>query len=165
MTGAGGSGTGTGGSHWDGGSLSYPGVPFSSWDFNSGSECSTGDGNIHNYNDPNEVRNCRLVSLVDLKLSKDYVRDSIAGYLNHLISLGVAGFRVDAAKHMWPGDLRAVFGRLHDLNSAYFPSGTKPFIFQEVIDMGHEAISAAEYTGIARVTNFIYGIKLADVFR
>lgn len=109
MTGAGGSGTGTGGSHWDGGSLSYPGVPFSSWDFNSGSECSTGDGNIHNYNDPNEVRNCRLVSLVDLKLSKDYVRDSIAGYLNHLISLGVAGFRVDAAKHMWPGDLRAVF--------------------------------------------------------
>lgn len=73
MTGAGGSGSGTGGSHWDGGSLSYPGVPYSSWDFNSGSECSTGDGNIHNYNDPNEVRNCRLVSLVDLKLSKDYV--------------------------------------------------------------------------------------------
>lgn len=165
MTGAGGSGSGTGGSHWDGGSLSYPGVPYSSWDFNSGSECSTGDGNIHNYNDPNEVRNCRLVSLVDLKLSKDYVRDSIAGYLNHLISIGVAGFRVDAAKHMWPGDLRAVFGRLHNLDSTYFGSGTKPFIFQEVIDMGHEAISAAEYTGIARVTNFIYGVKLADVFR
>nr|AEI58894.1 amylase [Pteria penguin] len=165
MTGSGGSGTGTGGSHWDGGSLSYPGVPFSSWDFNSFSECHSGDGNIHNYNDPNEVRNCRLVSLVDLRMSKDYVRDKVAGYLNHMIDIGVAGFRVDAAKHMWPGDLRAVFGRLHTLNTKYFPSGTQPFIFQEVIDMGHEAISASEYTSFARVTNFIYGIKLADVFR
>lgn len=49
MTGAGGQGTGTGGSHWDGDSLSYPGVPFSSWDFNGNGECHTGDLNIHNY--------------------------------------------------------------------------------------------------------------------
>nr|AGN55419.1 amylase [Pinctada fucata]AGN55420.1 amylase [Pinctada fucata] len=164
MTG-GGSGSGTGGSRYDGGSLSYPGVPFSSWDFNAGSECHSGDGDIHNYNDPNEVRNCRLVSLRDLKMSKDYVRDKVADYMNNLINIGVAGFRVDAAKHMWPGDLRAVFGKLHNLNTKYFNSGQKPFIFQEVIDMGGEAIKAAEYTPIARVTNFIYGIKIADVFR
>eukprot|EP00105_Crassostrea_gigas_P027049 XP_011448249.1 PREDICTED: alpha-amylase [Crassostrea gigas] len=165
MTGSGASGTGTGGSHWDSGTLSYPGVPFSAWDFNGGTECSTGDGGIHNYNDPNEVRNCRLLGMADLKLSKDYVRDTVAGYLNHLISLGVAGFRVDAAKHMWPGDLRAVFERLHDLNTAYFTAGTKPFIYLEVIDLGNEPIKAAEYTGIARVTDFIYGIKIAEVFR
>lgn len=103
--------------------------------------------------------------MADLKLSKDYVRDTVAGYLNHLISLGVAGFRVDAAKHMWPGDLRAVFERLHDLNTAYFTAGTKPFIYLEVIDLGNEPIKAAEYTGIARVTDFIYGIKIAEVFR
>lgn len=165
MTGSGASGTGTGGSHWDSGTLSYPSVPFSAWDFNGGTECSTGDGSIHNYNDPNEVRNCRLLSMADLKLSKDYVRDTVAGYLNHLISLGVAGFRVDAAKHMWPGDLRAVFERLRDLNTAYFTAGTKPFIYLEVIDLGNEPIKAAEYTGIARVTDFIYGIKIAEVFR
>lgn len=165
MTGVGDTGTGTGGSHWDGNTLSYPGVPYSAWDFNGKSECHSSDDDIDNYNDPNEVRNCRLLSIADLKLSKDYVRDTIAGYLNHLISLGVAGFRVDAAKHMWPGDIRAVFGRLHDLNTSYFPTGTKPFIYLEVIDMGHEAVSATEYTGIARVTNFMYGIKLADVFR
>ena len=59
-----------------------------------------------------QVRNCKLVNLADLALGHDYVRGKIANYLNHLIDLGVAGFRVDAAKHMWPGDLTAVFGRL-----------------------------------------------------
>jgi alpha-amylase len=55
MTGAGGSGTGTGGSHWDGGALQYPGVPYGPNDFNGGGECHTGDGSIHNYGDVNEV--------------------------------------------------------------------------------------------------------------
>lgn len=166
MTGTSGSGTGTAGSHYDGDALSYPGVPFSTWDFNSGNECHSSDMNIHNYNNAEEVRNCRLVGLADLKLSKDYVRDTIAAYMNHLIDLGVAGFRVDAAKHMWPGDLREVFGRLHNLQSGVFGSGTKPFIFQEVIDMGgSEPIKASQYTGIGRITDFIFGMKLGQVFR
>jgi alpha-amylase len=67
MTGAGGQGTGTDSPHWDGGWLSYPGVPFSSWDFNGNGECHTGDLNIHNYGNKDEVRNCRLVSLTDLQ--------------------------------------------------------------------------------------------------
>ena len=164
MSGAGGSGTGTGGTHWDSGSLSFPGVPFSAWDFN-GEECPSGDGTIHNYNNPNEVRNCRLVSLVDLKMGKDYVRGKVAEYMNKLIDIGVGGFRIDAAKHMWPGDLRVVYDKLHHLKSDTFGSNVRPFIYQEVIDMGGEAISASEYTSIGRVTNFIFGIKLADVFR
>ena len=52
------------------------------------------------------------MNLADLALDHDYVRGKIANYLNHLIDLGVAGFRVDAAKHMWPGDLSAIFGQL-----------------------------------------------------
>jgi alpha-amylase len=32
--------------------------------------------------------------------------------MNYLIDIGVAGFRVDAAKHMWPGDMGAIFGKL-----------------------------------------------------
>ncbi len=66
------------------------------------------------------------MSLVDLALSKDYVRDKIAEYLNTLMDIGVAGFRVDACKHMWPGDFQAVYSRLN----------SKPFIFNEVIDLG-----------------------------
>lgn len=165
MTGGGESGRGTGGTSFNPGSLQFPGVPFGPTDFNGGGQCQTGDGSIHNYGSANEVRNCRLVGLLDLMLGKDYVRQKVAGYMNHLISIGVGGFRVDAAKHMWPADLTNIFGRLSNLNTAYFPSGTRPFIFQEVIDMGGEAIGMSEYSGIGRVTNFIYGIKLAQVFR
>ncbi|KAK7482695.1 hypothetical protein BaRGS_00026104, partial [Batillaria attramentaria] len=165
MTGASGSGTGTGGSSWNGGSLQYPGVPYGPNDFNDGSACHTGDGNIHNYGNPEEVRNCKLVNLADLALGHDYVRGKIADYLNHLIDLGVAGFRVDAAKHMWPGDLKNIFGRLHNLRSDVFGSGKKPFIYQEVIDQGGEAIKAEEYLETGRVTNFKFGLELGKVFR
>lgn len=42
---------------------------------------------------------------------------------------------------MWPADLKVIYGRLHKLNPRNgFPLGSKPFIFQEVIDMGNEAI-------------------------
>lgn len=79
-----------------------------------------------------KVRDCRLVSLLDLAMEKDYVRGKVAEYMNTLIDMGVAGFRVDACKHMWPGDLSAVFDRLHNLSTKWFSSGSKPFIYQEV---------------------------------
>lgn len=52
--------------------------------------------------------------------------------MNKLIDMGVAGFRVDACKHMWPGDLDNVYRRLNNLNTKWFPGGSRPFIFQEV---------------------------------
>lgn len=78
------------------------------------------------------MRDCRLVGLLDLALEKDYVRSKVADFMNKLIDMGVAGFRVDACKHMWPGDLSAVYGRLHNLNTKWFAAGSRPFIFQEV---------------------------------
>jgi len=63
------------------------------------------------------VRNCRLVGLPDLFLSKDYVSDRVAEYMNHLIDLGVAGFRVDAAKHMWPNDLNKLINKLKNVSA------------------------------------------------
>jgi len=78
--------------------------------------CKSGSGNIDNYNDPEQVRNCKLVSLPDLLLSKDYVSDRVAEYMNHLIDLGVAGFRVDAAKHMWPNDLNKLINKLKNVS-------------------------------------------------
>lgn len=158
------SGNGTAGTQFEGEKCSFPGVPYGSQDFNGPDMCSTSDGSIHNYGNPSEVRNCRLFTLTDLRLSKDYVRDKVAEYLNLLIDIGVAGFRIDAAKHMWPGDLEIVFEKLHELKADEFGSGKKPFIFQEVIDMGGEPIKMSEYFGTGRVTNFIYGVKLANIF-
>lgn len=79
------------------------------------------------------MRDCRLVSLLDLALAKDSVRSRIAEYLNRLLAIGVAGFRIDAAKHMWPEDVKAVLDKLKGLNTQWFPAGTRPFIYQEVI--------------------------------
>jgi glycosidase len=64
-----------------------------------------------------QVRNCKLVGLPDLLISKDYVTDKIAEYMNRLINIGVAGFRIDAAKHMWPNDLNKLIGKLNNLPS------------------------------------------------
>lgn len=50
-----------------------------------------------------------MSGLMDLALGKTYVRETVQNYLNYLTSLGVSGFRVDAAKHMWPGDMEAIF--------------------------------------------------------
>lgn len=94
--------------------------------------CSNKDYKTHVYS-WFQVRDCRLVSLLDLALEKDFVRDKVADFMNKLIDMGVAGFRVDAVKHMWPGDLDAVSRRLHNLNSKWFPDDAKPFIFQEVL--------------------------------
>ena len=61
----------------------------------------------------------------------------IRNYLNDLISMGVAGFRVDAVKHMWPVDMNAIFSSVNDLSTEKgFPNGTRPFIIQEVVDLG-----------------------------
>jgi len=154
MTGHGGSGQGTGGSGYDGPNENYPGVPFGNQDFHQ-PYCE-----ISNYNDANDVRNCYLVSLNDLDGGKDYVRQKIADYFNDLVDIGVMGFRVDASKHMWPGDLEAIQGKVKDL-----PSGGRPLFFHEVIDMGGEAIKAQEYFGVGKVMEFRYGIKLAECIR
>ncbi|XP_059839656.1 pancreatic alpha-amylase-like [Hypanus sabinus] len=152
------------GTYFNAAAEDFPAVPYSSWDFND-AKCHTASGNIENYHDVSQVRDCRLVSLLDLALQKDYVRDQIAAYLNHLLELGVAGFRVDACKHMWPGDLEAIFSRLKTLNTRWFSPGSKPFIYQEVIDLGGEPITSSQYFKLGRVTEFKYGAKLGTVVR
>lgn len=89
---------GTGGSFADPTQKLYPYVPYNVSHFNS--DCS-----ITDYDNAAEVRNCELVGLKDLNQSIEYVRDKMVRFLNSLIYIGVAGFRIDAAKHMWPGDL------------------------------------------------------------
>jgi alpha-amylase len=67
---------------------------------------------------------------------------------------------------MWPISMKEILDKVDDLNPEFgFASGDRPFIFQEVIDMGGEPITANEYTGNGRVTEFKYGAKLGRVFR
>lgn len=145
-----GSGKGIGGSEYT--EYSYPGVPFGRSDFHF---CGTKDNDITNYRDAFEVRNCELVNLADLATEKESVRDKIAGYLNDLTAMGVAGFRFDAAKHMEPKDLSAIMKKVKG----------DPYVFQEVIEDPSEPIKASEYFGIGDVTEFNYGKKVAEHFK
>ncbi|CAH0553098.1 unnamed protein product [Brassicogethes aeneus] len=148
-----GSGTGTGGSSGDVENKNFPGVPYSINDFHS--TCK-----IDNYQDATNVRNCELAGLKDLDQGNNHVRNKIREYMNHLIDLGVAGFRIDAAKHMSPNDLKIIYAGLKDTKF-----GGKPFIYQEVIDFGGEPIKKTDYTGIGNVLEFLYGKKLSNMFR
>jgi alpha-amylase len=141
-----GSGTGTGGSSYT--KYDYPGL-YSVYDFD---DCMS---EITNYRDRWNVQRCELVGLADLDTGEEYVRRTIAGYMNDLLSLGVDGFRIDAAKHMDAGDLANIKSRLTNRN-AYWK--------QEVIHGAGEAVQPGEYTGNGDVQEFRYAYDLKRVF-
>jgi alpha-amylase len=86
-------GTGTGGSRANPDTLDFPAVPYGPNDFNQ-PQC----GIDPCYCDKVNIRNCNLVGLTDLALGNQYVRDRVVEYMNKLVDMGVAGFRVDTVK-------------------------------------------------------------------
>ena len=116
-----GPGSGSAGSAFDPGRRDFPAVPYGPTDFNE-PQCGI------DYADADSVRNCWIGgTLTDLKTSKDYVRQKIADYPNELIGIGVAGFRIDAGKHMPPADLAAILAPVDDLGAAIDPNTGQAF--------------------------------------
>ncbi len=140
---ASGTGTGTAGSSYS--DRNYPYLGYN--DFHS--PCS-----ISSYGDRYQVQNCGLLGMPDLNTGSSYVQGQIANYMKTLTSWGVAGFRIDAAKHMTTSDLGAIYSQAGN-----------PFIFQEVIGAQGEPIQPGEYTGLGVVTEFKYGTDLASNFK
>lgn len=118
---------------------------------------------ITNYGDANNVQNCELSGLQDLNTGSTEVRGKIADYLVGLANMGVKGFRVDAAKHISPGDLGAIIDNVNARVGA-----NKPFWFLEVIGAAGEAVQPSQYFGLAgnqvTVTEFNYGKQLHGKF-
>jgi len=145
-----GSGTGTGGSEYS--SYNYP-VPYGFDDFH---HCGrNGNDSIANYQDLWEVQNCNLGTLTDLDTANPAVQKKIAAYLQDLLNMGVAGFRLDAVKHVPHQDVSEYLALLD----------SKPFLFQEVIDRGGEPINGLDYTINGHVTEFKYPLAMLDAFR
>ena len=133
------------------GLFNYP-VPYVYDDFH---HCGRNvHNNIANYQDLWEVQNCNLGTLPDLDSGSPSVQSKIAAYLDDLLSLGVGGFRIDAAKHMPSGDIGSILDLLD----------SRPFIYQEVIDWGTEAIDARDYLVNGDVTEFKYPKALFAAF-
>ncbi|MGW4318568.1 carbohydrate-binding module family 20 domain-containing protein [Streptomyces sp. NPDC004684] len=140
------SGTGTAGSSFS--KYDYPGL-YSAADMD---DCTSV---ISNYADRWNVQHCELVGLPDLDTNEEYVRKTIAGYLNDLLSLGVDGFRIDAAKHIAEDDLANIKSRLTD-----------PGVYwkQETIGAAGEAVQPSEYYNTGDVQEFHYAYDLKRVF-
>ena len=92
------------------------------------------------------MQTCELVNLADLATETDHVRSTITAYLEDLLSLGIDGFRIDAAKHMPAEDIAAIVAGL--------PEGTG--IAQEVIRGSGEPITPEQYLGNGQVFEFGY---------
>ncbi len=158
-----GAGTGSAGSSYT--KTGYSAVPWSAGDFHSG--C----GGSINYADAASVQLCELVGLADLRTENDAVRAKIAAYLIALHTEGVAGFRIDAAKHMQPRDIDAIVSQVNAAALAANPPRALPYFFLEVINNSGEAVGAAQYYGVGHasggasdVTDFQYGYRITDAF-
>lgn len=85
-------------------SQEFPAVPYGPTDFHC-------ERTLSSWNDPLALNAGWLDGLVDLNTEKDNVQERIADYLTDLMGLGFSGFRIDAAKHMKPDDLVAIFSK------------------------------------------------------
>eukprot|EP00928_Gymnodinium_smaydae_P021467 TRINITY_DN18375_c0_g1_i1.p1 TRINITY_DN18375_c0_g1~~TRINITY_DN18375_c0_g1_i1.p1 ORF type:complete len:534 (+),score=78.59 TRINITY_DN18375_c0_g1_i1:50-1651(+) len=105
---------------------------------------------IDNYADKHNVQYCDLSGLPDLCTGCQKVQQTIAAYLNHLASLGVEGFRIDAAKHQDAAELAQL---LTLVNSSMWRFG-------EVISGAGEAVKPDMYFSSMDVTEFNYARQL-----
>ena len=146
MTGQDGGGTGDDGSAFPD-KYDYPPL-YRAGDFHS---CQT---SISNWDDESQVWNCQLDGLADLDTGSATVQAQEAGYLNTLISLGVDGFRWDAAKEMDPSDIAGIESRL----------SAPVFSYQEVPWGAGQPVTPDLYEPTGDVMEFRYGWDLHGVF-
>jgi alpha-amylase len=140
----------------------YPGL-YTSADFHT--PCA-----LNNYQSAANVQDCELFSLPDLHTGRASVRQKIAGYLLMLARLGVAGFRVDAAKHIQQVELDSI---LILVNTTLAGEGRPlPYLFLEFVGNGQgEALGPRDYFGAgyssggaADITEFTF-VGVGDKFR
>jgi alpha-amylase len=140
---------------------SYPGLYVAS-DFHT--PCA-----LTNYQDAANVQDCELYGLPDLDTGSPSVRQKIADYLISLARIGIAGFRVDAAKHMQQVELNDILARV---NQGVAAEGRPlPYVYLEISAGAGEALAPRDYFGegyssggAADVTEFIF-VGVGDKFR
>ena len=152
-------GTGSNGTAYS--KYSYPGL-YSPADFHP--PCA-----LHDYRSAANVQDCELYSLPDLHTGLASVRRTIADYLLMLARLGVAGFRIDAAKHIQQVELDAIIGLVNRTLTA--EGRTLPYVFLEIAGGRDEALGPADYFGVgydsggaSDITEFTFA-GVGDKFR
>jgi len=146
---AAGSGTSIAGNSYS--SRSYP--LFGPEDFHHRYLDLTGNCAVSDYSDVHNVQLCDLQGLPDLCTDCEHVQDAIAAYLSHLVELGVAGIRIDAAKHIAVKDLETIFKKAK--------GGDALFKYAEVSKATTtDAVQEEAYLKLGDVTEFNYYSQL-----
>ena len=115
----------------------YPGL-YTAADFHT--PCTVTD-----YSNAANVQDCELLGLPDLNTSLPTVRQKIAGYLVALARMDVAGYRVDAAKHIQQVDLDSIMAIV---NRTLVAEGrARPYFYLEISSGGGEALHPADFFG------------------
>lgn len=152
MTGQDEPGEGWAGSRYD--HYDYPGL----WSDSEGHfhHCGlTTNDDIASYSSAAQVRECELVNLADLATETVPVRTRLREYLADLVSLGVTGVRIDAAKHMSPADVEAITAELPE----------DFLVISEVIRGAQEPVRPEEYLEAGDVFEFAWGRDLAGIVK
>ena len=85
----------------------FPSVPYVSSHFHCERTLSSwSDGEVLNYG--------WLTGLVDLNTENHYVQQRIADYITDMLSIGISGIRIDAAKHIHPQSISEIMKRVKD---------------------------------------------------
>jgi alpha-amylase len=111
-----------------------------------------GNDDILDFTSIYELQNCELLNLADLNTGAPYVRSKLAELLQRLLDYGVAGFRLDAAKHMSPGDILGIL----DLLRGPF------YTLQELIISPGEPVRVEDYLPIGDVNVFPYAYAVGE---
>jgi alpha-amylase len=117
-------------------------------DFN---QCPTGVDQIQDYSNVEEIQQCELLGMSDLNTGKPKVRDAIVKFLRDLRTLGAAGFRIDAAKHIAASELKQIVEQL--------PSDTT-FISEVIGDLPPQA----DYYAFGHVFSFDWVNQMHNIF-
>ena len=143
------SGTGWNGTEYS--KYEYPGL-YKSSDFH---DCQLSENNqIQDYTNQEQVQTCELLGLSDLDTGSKKVQTRIADYLLDLLDIGVVGFRIDAAKHIWKENLATIIGQLPE----------QTLIYHEVIRGEGEPIQPEDYIFTGSVWEFSYARETKDLF-
>ncbi|KAJ3272317.1 hypothetical protein HDV01_005751 [Terramyces sp. JEL0728] len=102
---------------------------------------------------------CRVANLVDLNTAHPLVRQKSANFLNELLSLGVAGFRLDASKNIAYDDWVAILGAV---NKNY--RGQTPYYGHEIMGP-FTGGNYLNYPSLGRILNFDYAAIVGQAFR
>ena len=142
--------------------MEFPAVPYNPTDFHC-------ERSLSSWGDPFILNHGWLSGLADLNTEKDYVRERIAAYFTDLISIGFSGFRMDAAKHIYPKSIAAILAKFkRNLGGGDLPDDF--FTWLEVLLGGEKDLlmcQPGEYNFGPSFTQFLAdaGLSQNDIYR